>query len=59
MINSLNINAEQVKTGMAGAYRYCDYIYESNVLRPKTMVRKIKWGCGQPLIPLNRGNGDK
>lgn len=59
MINSVNISAEQVETGMAGANRYYGYTYEIHMLRPKTMVRKIKWSCGQPLIPLNRGNGDK
>lgn len=59
IIDGININAEQVKTGMAWAYRYRGHATDINMLRLETAAKENKVGLWSTLILLSRGNGGK
>lgn len=54
IIDGININAEQVKTGMAWAYRYRGHATDINMLRLETVAKENKvglWSAPNPVEP--------
>lgn len=54
IIDGININAEQVKTGMAWAYRYRGHATDINMLRLETAAKENKvglWSTPNPVEP--------